>query len=44
MTLYRIMFWLMVISFGYISLFGADIKTKIVAILFLLSNIVLFWR
>jgi len=44
MITYRIMFWLMVISFGYISFFGADIRTRIVAILFLLSNIVLFWR
>jgi hypothetical protein len=44
MILYRLMFFLMLISLGYISLFGADLKTRIVAILFLLSNTVLFWR
>lgn len=44
LILYRIMYFIMLISFSYISFAGADVKMKIVAILFTLSNIILFWR
>lgn len=44
MILYRIMYFLMIISFGYVSLYNPDWRLRVTALLFNLSNIVLFWR
>jgi len=38
------MYGLMIISFGYVSWFNPDWRLRVTALLFNLSNIVLFWR
>ena len=44
MIMYRIMFVGMIITFGYVSLYNPDWRMRATALLFNLSNIILFWR
>jgi hypothetical protein len=44
MIMYRIMFFLMVLSFGYVSMYNPDWKMRVCALLFNIANIIMFWR
>jgi hypothetical protein len=41
---YYLAYSLMLLSFGYLSFVGQDIKSKIIGLLCLLLNAVIFWR
>jgi len=41
---YHIVYVVMLLSFGYLSVTGADLKAKAIGILCLLVNALIFWR
>jgi hypothetical protein len=44
MILYRIMYFMMLIGFSYVSCSGSTWQLKVIGILYTITNAILFWR
>lgn len=42
--MYNLFYWMMMFGYGGLTLFASDLKSKIIGILLLIVNGILFWR